>query len=100
MRSRIETSHPWISADMVGPIVLAAAHVPANADAQILIGNSRVVSDSTFGHLVDGRSIRDAVPHRMYGDHDGNVWVVDTAWLGSVPKEGVGHVVHKYSPGG
>jgi sugar lactone lactonase YvrE len=40
-----------------------------------------------------------AVPHGMHVDADGNVWVVDTAWLGS-PSTGVGHVVRKFSPTG
>lgn len=40
-----------------------------------------------------------AVPHGMTVDAQGNVWVVDTAWLGT-PSSGVGHVVRKFSPEG
>jgi streptogramin lyase len=40
-----------------------------------------------------------AVPHGMTVDHHGDVWVVDTAWLGT-PIPEVGHVVRKFTPSG
>ncbi len=58
-----------------------------------------------FQFDLDGRLLRSfgagmaAVPHGMTVDEEGNVWLVDTAWLGS-PREGVGHVVRKFSPEG
>lgn len=58
-----------------------------------------------FQFDLDGRLLRSfgagliAVPHGMTVDADGNVWVVDTAWLGS-PSTGVGHVVRKFSETG
>ncbi|MEX2583878.1 MAG: peptidyl-alpha-hydroxyglycine alpha-amidating lyase family protein [Gemmatimonadota bacterium] len=58
-----------------------------------------------FQFALDGRLMQSfgagmaAVPHGMTVDHQGNVWLVDTAWLGS-SREGVGHVVRKFSPGG
>ena len=62
--------------------------------------------DMIFQLDLEGRVLRQfgaglfAVPHGIHVDHDGNVWVVDTAWLGSVPREGVGHVIRKFSPDG
>lgn len=40
-----------------------------------------------------------AWPHGMHVDRDGNVWVTDAAGIGEIP-EGVGHVIHKFSPDG
>lgn len=40
-----------------------------------------------------------AWPHGMHVDGEGNVWVTDAAGIGELP-EGVGHVIHKFSPRG
>jgi DNA-binding beta-propeller fold protein YncE len=58
-----------------------------------------------FQFDLEGRLLRSfgagmaSVPHGMTVDPEGNVWLVDTAWLGT-PREGVGHVVRKFSPEG
>lgn len=54
---------------------------------------------------LDGRLLRSfgagliAWPHGIHVDRAGNVWVTDAAGIGTIP-EGVGHVVHKFSPTG
>jgi len=71
--------------------------------ANSCVGREEV--DMIFQFDLDGRLLRSfgagllAVPHGMHVDREGNVWVVDTAWLGA-RREGVGHVVRKFSPEG
>jgi DNA-binding beta-propeller fold protein YncE len=54
---------------------------------------------------LDGRLLRSfgagliAWPHGINVDHEGNVWITDAAGIGQIP-EGVGHVIHKFSPDG
>ncbi|MEX1256365.1 MAG: peptidyl-alpha-hydroxyglycine alpha-amidating lyase family protein [Gemmatimonadota bacterium] len=61
--------------------------------------------DMIFRFDLEGRLLQSfgagllAVPHGMHVDRDGNVWVVDTAWLGA-RREGVGHVVRKFTADG
>jgi sugar lactone lactonase YvrE len=40
-----------------------------------------------------------AWPHGMFVDREGNVWVADAVGYAPVP-DGVGHVIHKFSPDG
>ena len=40
-----------------------------------------------------------AWPHGIFVDRQGNVWITDAAGIGQVP-QGVGHVIHKFSPTG
>jgi hypothetical protein len=67
------------------------------------IGREEV--DMVFQFDLDGRLLRSfgaglfAVPHGLHVDFEGNVWVTDAAYLTS-PREGVGHVVRKFSPEG
>ncbi|MBR9989836.1 MAG: hypothetical protein KFH98_08785 [Gemmatimonadetes bacterium] len=67
------------------------------------VGRSDVAPVLRFD--LDGRLLKSfgagmiAWPHGMYVDRDGNVWVTDAAGIGSIP-EGVGHVIHKFSPDG
>jgi hypothetical protein len=63
--------------------------------------------DMIFQLDLEGRVLRSfgaglfAVPHGMHVDFEGNVWVVDAAYLGA-RREGVagGHVIRKFSPEG
>jgi sugar lactone lactonase YvrE len=67
--------------------------------------NGRETVDMIFRFDLDGRLLASfgagliATPHGMFVDREGNVWVVDTAWLGR-QVAGVGHVVRKFSPDG
>ncbi|MGI9625797.1 MAG: peptidyl-alpha-hydroxyglycine alpha-amidating lyase family protein [Longimicrobiales bacterium] len=61
--------------------------------------------DPVFLFAPDGTLIRSfgggqiVWPHGMYVDSDGNVWIADAVGYAPVP-QGIGHVIHKFSPEG
>jgi DNA-binding beta-propeller fold protein YncE len=67
------------------------------------VGRDDVASVLQFD--LDGRLLRSfgagliAWPHGIHVDAAGNVWITDAAGIGRIP-EGVGHVIHKFSPDG
>lgn len=77
--------------------------VTERCGANTCIGASELAT--VFQFDLDGRLLKAfgeglfAWPHGMYVDRQGNVWVTDAAGIGEAP-EGVGHVIHKFSPDG
>ncbi len=119
-QAQIQIGNPWVVADSAfGQLpegrswgAMSAVHpapdgqsiwVADRCGANGCVGREEV--DMIFRLDLEGRVLARfgaglvAMPHGLHVDPEGNVWIVDTAWLGA-EREGVGHVVRKFSAEG